>query len=100
MCWLKYLRETVTLTLSENVKFDLTLKRMDANDEIIGKSFEMVDKNNLKSLGFEILSDRQIFDKIQELMLRELRQKSCDENGKINTMESRYTSRYEFKCPI
>eukprot|EP01084_Bolivina_argentea_P217102 368674_1 len=105
MCWLKYLRENGILIVSGNVKFDMILQQMKTNG-VNGKSFETIDKNDLKSIGFEILSDRQnVFDKIQELILRYPRQKSYDEEGKINdtniyTIESQSIIPDEFKCPI
>eukprot|EP01084_Bolivina_argentea_P232518 391886_1 len=70
VCWIKYLIEKGELMLSGDINFDKISKQMEQS-KIDGESLKTMDKSDLKSIGFEILSDRQrIYNKMQQIILK------------------------------
>eukprot|EP01084_Bolivina_argentea_P232517 391885_1 len=107
VCWIKYLIEKGELMLSGDINFDKISKQMEQS-KIDGESLKTMDKSDLKSIGFEILSDRQrIYNKMQQIILKYPMKVNGINEGELegadnddNTLVHEIKIPKEFICPL
>mmetsp|Transcript_46111 Transcript_46111/g.73887 ORF Transcript_46111/g.73887 Transcript_46111/m.73887 type:complete len:557 (-) Transcript_46111:316-1986(-) len=100
ICWIKYLREKKQLVLSYEVDLQKILQQMQ-NDGVNGNSMLTIDKEDLRTIGFEILNDRkEVCDEIRKLVSRYPHPSTVSDDKSNLDANGRSKVPPEFLCPL